>query len=156
MDILKTVHVRGTVLALALGLAGCGGDAKPYAGEVYPVKGQVLLASGKPLTGGRVHFLPKEMGGMPASGDIGSDGSYTLKTADSRDGAAPGDYKVRIEPSADLKGTLGKPKPLPFASSYTDIDGDTGLTATVKAEATTIPPFQLTAKSAPKADRGRD
>ena len=65
-----------TLLMFLLGSVGCGGPG-PYSGALYPVKGQVLLADGTPLTGGLVQFIPKK-GGLPASGDIKADGTFSL------------------------------------------------------------------------------
>ena len=132
-----------TALSL-VGLVGCGGPG-PYRGSLYPVTGRVLLADGKPLTGGTVQFIPRQ-GGLPASGKIAADGAFSLKSK-SREGAAPGEYKVRIEPSAELLARKGRAAPkLPFASRYREYDGETGLTATIKAEATELEPFRLDAK----------
>src|SRR5271167_1761439 len=86
-----------TLLMFLLGSVNCGGPG-PYSGALYPVKGQVLLADGTPLTGGLVQFIPME-GGLPASGVIGPDGTFSLKSLKTRQGAAPGQYKVRIETS---------------------------------------------------------
>jgi hypothetical protein len=133
------------VAALLAAASGCGQGAG-QGGTAYPVKGQVLLANGKPLTGGRVIFLPKEPAGMTAVGDVGSDGTFALKTADGREGAPAGEYNIRVEPSASLlPKTVGRldPKALPFAQIYMDEDGNTGLTATVKAEPTQLTPFRL-------------
>jgi hypothetical protein len=127
-----------------LGLIGCGGTG-PYSGRLYPVKGQVLLADGKPLTSGTVQFIPKEEG-LPASGKIEADGTFSLKSLKSREGAAPGVYKVRIEPSSELLAKKGRTAPkLPFASKYREYDGETGLTATIKAEPMQLEPFRLEA-----------
>ena len=127
-----------------LGFASCGGPG-PYSGTLYPVKGQVLLADGKPLTGGSVQFIPKQSG-LPASGKIESDGTFSLKTK-TREGAAPGEYKVRIEPSPELLAKKGRAaQKLPFASKYREYDGETGLTATIKAEPTQLEPFRLESK----------
>ena len=137
-------HAARFALVLLCGVAGCGGPG-PYSGALYPVNGQVLLADGKPLTGGSLRFIPTQ-GGLPASGKIGSDGTFTLKTK-SRDGAAPGQYKVRIEPSQELLAKKGRSAPkLPFAAKYREYDGETGLTATVKAGPTQLEPFRLESK----------
>jgi hypothetical protein len=136
--------VRFALLFL-LGLAGCGGPG-PYSGTLYPVKGQVLLADGKPLTGGSVQFIPKQRG-LPASGRIESDGTFSLKSLKTGEGAAPGEYKIRIEPSSELLAKKGRTaQKLPFASKYREYDGNTGLTTTIKAEATQLEPFRLELK----------
>jgi hypothetical protein len=127
-----------------LGLSGCGGPG-PYTGSLYPVKGQVLLADAKPLTGGTVHFIPKQRG-LPASGKIEADGTFSLKSK-TREGAAPGEYKVRIEPSSEFLVKKGRATPkLPFAAKYREYDGNTGLTATIKAGKTQLEPFRLDAR----------
>ncbi len=94
----------------------------------------------KPLTGGSVQFIPKQ-GGLPAVGIIGEDGTFSLNSK-TREGAAPGEYKVRIEPSSELLRKKGRAaQKLPFASNYREFDGNTGLTATIRAEATQLEPF---------------
>ncbi len=98
-----------------IGLTQIGCGEGMYTGPVYPVKGRVLLANGKPLTGGAIQFIPAP-GGLLASGPIGPDGTFTLVSLDRRDGAAPGAYKVRIEPSLEMTAPKGKkPRTLPFA-----------------------------------------
>lgn len=145
----RTLPVRrncrlGAMVALAalVGLSGCG---KPSA--VFPVTGQVLLANGKPLSEGAVQFIP-EPGGTLAYGTIGSDGSFHLTSLDKREGAVPGRYKVRIEPTIRMTAAPRgkKSRPLPFAERYTAEDGETGLIATVKAEPTQLEPFRLEVK----------
>jgi hypothetical protein len=123
----------------------------------YPVKGRVLLGDGKPLTSGKVIFLPRQ-GGMTAHGEIASDGTFSLKTADEREGAPAGEYKIRIEPGASavaVKGGRLDTNNLPFPPSYLDEDGETGLIATVRTEATQLEPFRLVA-AARSTERGRD
>jgi hypothetical protein len=133
------------VLLLMACPAGCGGPG-PYSGALYPVKGQVLLADGTPLTGGSVQFIPK-LGGLPAHGTIGPDGTFSLQSLKSREGAAPGEYKVRVEPSSELRAKKGKAaKKLPFPSRYGEYDGETGLTATIRSEPTQLEPFRLADK----------
>jgi hypothetical protein len=148
------VRVPAALVAfvLALTLAGCGEPVGGTRNEtLYPVKGQVLLANGKPLSGGTVVFIP--VSGQDASprGEIDPGGNFNMKTRD-QDGAPAGNYKVRIEPplSALKKGKngLADVRSLPFPSKYADEDGDSGLTATVKTEPTTLEPFKLTAGDA--------
>jgi hypothetical protein len=128
---------------LLFGLSGCRGTGL-YSGSLYPVTGKVLLADGSPLTGGTIHFIPKR-GGLLASGKIEPDGTFSLKSK-TRDGAAPGEYKIRIEPSADLLAKKGRAVPkLPFAAKYREYDGNTGLAATIDAGPTQLEPFRLEA-----------
>jgi hypothetical protein len=138
--VVRRPRVRFAFLFL-LDLAGCGGQP-----TLYPVKGQVLLADGKGMTGGSVQFIPKR-GGLPAAGIIGEDGTFSLKSLKTREGAAPGEYKVRIEPRSELLAKKGRAaQKLPFASKYREYDGNTGLTATIKAEETQLEPFRLEPK----------
>ena len=63
------------IVAACAGMAGCGkSDALP-ALEVYEVKGTVVLADGKPLSGGSIYLVSKA-GDLPVTpaGKIGPDG----------------------------------------------------------------------------------
>jgi len=94
------------VVGLCFFFAGCGGvdSAKP---KVYPVSGKVTK-KGQPLTAGEVMFTPsggpEGASGHIATGQIGSDGSYTLTTFNTGDGAVLGKHKVTVvaRESADL------------------------------------------------------
>ncbi len=112
--------------------------------SVYEVKGKVLLANGKPLSGGRIFFVRKD-GTLRSEGMVGSDGSFALLTGGSGEGAPAGEYKISVEPEdksllAGKKASKGKK--LPFPEKYLDEDGS-GLTATVKAEPNQLEPFRL-------------
>ena len=126
---LKTWHAA---VAMVLALAGCGGSegGDSFLGLArYPVKGKVLLADGKPLTGGRVIFLSDSPSGSAAA-DIGSDGSFEFKGA-SGEGLPAAAYKVHITPPPPA-GSKTAVKPA-FASKYLDEDSS-GLTATVTTD----------------------
>jgi hypothetical protein len=136
--------------ALALGsLAGCGSNALGV--RTYAVKGQVLLHDGKPLTAGGVEFVNVSGPAVTATGQVGPDGSFTLKTEGLGDGAPLGDYRVRIVPDASFftskqtrkahVTTIDKRK-LPYDIKYTDED-TSGLTAVVKAQDNQIEPLRL-------------
>jgi hypothetical protein len=125
--------------------AGCGGDDGSVKKlSVYPVKGSVVLADGKPLVGGRIYFVPKD-GAVTAEGKLEADGTFSLQTGGSGDGAPAGDYKVRLEPE-DTSLLAGKKaaggKTLPFPQRYLDED-NSGLRVTVKAESNQLEPFRL-------------
>ena len=132
----------GTVLA---GMAGCG---NPYSPKIYEVKGKVLLANERPLTGGVVHFESTQEVPHVADGPIGSDGSFSLSTPNVGEGAAAGEYKVWFEPAegAGITKRAGKkvrdPQKFPFPVKYADPD-TSGLTATIKPEANQLEPFRL-------------
>jgi hypothetical protein len=78
--------LRFAVLLLLL-LAGCGKSRDAL------VSGSVTL-DGEPLKTGTVTFHPLE-GGPAAYGQIGSDGSFSLKTGRQR-GIDPGDYVATV------------------------------------------------------------
>jgi hypothetical protein len=136
-------------LALAgtlTGGAGCGDSGAPASVSVYEVRGQVLLADGKPLSGGHIYFVPRD-GAVTSEGSIGPDGTFSLVTANSGEGAPPGDYKVRVEPGdRSLLATTGRParsaRKLPFPTKYLDEDRS-GLVATTRAEPNRLEPFRL-------------
>lgn len=81
------------MILLAGLLAGCGDDDL---GRRYPVSGHVTR-KGQPVDKGTVNFMPVDLAtSRAASGEIQSDGSYTLTTQDPGDGALAGDYRVVI------------------------------------------------------------
>lgn len=148
-----TIRARANVL-LGCGLlscivplvAGCSDPDSGVTGPLYPVKGKVLLADGKPLTSGQVVFVgTKEP--VTLEGPIGADGGFTLDSGSLGKGAPAGDYKVRVEVDLSKQPqSKGKPArnsgPLPFPANYTDED-KSGLLATVKAGDNDLPPFTL-------------
>jgi hypothetical protein len=73
---------------LMIVFVGCGQDA-----DLGQVHGTVRL-DGKPLTSGTVQFVPDA--GRPAKGEVQSDGTYTLGTLGSADGAQVGAHRVAI------------------------------------------------------------
>jgi len=135
--------LSGLIVAVCAGLAGCRNSDSLPALQVYEVKGKVLLADGKPLSGGLVSFVPK--GDLPVtpSGVIQSDGTFSLVTGGSGDGAPPGDYKVRVEaPQFQMAQQSKKSKKPPFPFKYTDEDSS-GLVITVRADTNQLEPIRL-------------
>jgi hypothetical protein len=135
----------GIVAAAGLmisGLSGCGEPTYPTA-TLYPVKGQVLLSDGKPLTSGQVVFVSNQ--DVAFLGKVESDGRFSIKTGAS-DGAPEGEYKVRIEPELQ-PGIAGRAKKggaahLPFPAKYAH-DTTSGLKVTVKPGENNLEPFKL-------------
>ena len=82
-------------------VTGCG--ESQGTSKLYPVKGKVLLADGKPLTTGRVVFVSTKPS-ITSVANIESDGGFGFKAA-SGDGLPEAEYKVRIE-----AGTAGVTK----------------------------------------------
>jgi hypothetical protein len=129
------------IVAACTGLAGCArSDALP-ALQVYEVKGKVLLADGKPLSGGSIYFVSKA-GDLPVTpaGTIGPDGTFSLVTGGSGEGAPAGAYKVRIE--APPVASVGKATKSPFPDRYNDEDSS-GVEIVVRAEANQLEPIRL-------------
>ncbi|RUL87574.1 hypothetical protein [Tautonia sociabilis] len=106
-------------IAVALAAAtvsGCGGDpTKPKLGRV---SGSVTY-NGAPVTKGVVTFVPSggagAQTGQPATGEIGSDGSFRLTTFESGDGAVVGDHVVLVQ-SVEMDPSIeGGSMPIPDA-----------------------------------------
>lgn len=131
--------MTGLVVAAWAALAGCQKADKLPVLEVYPVKGQVLLADGKPLDGGWIYFVPKGDLAVTPSAEIGADGSFSLVTGGSGEGAPPGEYKVRIEtpqiPAVKNRKPVVPPK-------YNDEDSSK-LVFTVRPEPNQLEPIRL-------------
>lgn len=126
-----------SALWLALAASGCSGEGKV---STVAVEGRVLLADGRPLSRGRVTFVSADVSAPPASGELGTDGAFRLTTRDPGDGAAPGTYRVRIEPAA-APGAPPDAAP-PFPTRYVDEDSS-GIVVTVRGEPNRLGPFYL-------------
>ena len=146
-------------------LAGCGENPNPDIGTLYPVKGKVELANGKPLTSGGVEFMATKGSLAVATGKIGPDGSFTLSTRD-KEGAPATEYRVKIvpDPSSDIYTTRGKakvldPRKLPYSAKYLD-EQLSELIVTVKPEPNDLAPIKLSnepvASRSAARERGND
>jgi hypothetical protein len=125
---------RRHFVALLLGVAvvsltGCGNNKK----KTNIVRGKVTF-NGKEVPNGTITFFPEN--GPTASGEIQPDGSYTLTTFKTGDGAIEGAYKVVIVAMQDQSNRLPEDRnPLPATivpDKYTSI-ATTDLRAEVKA-----------------------
>ncbi len=141
--------VRLFAVALMLALAaGCSKKGSKVTGKV--------LVNGQPAGGATVVLTPvanpKSMDKKP-NALTRDDGTFELNTLADGDGVEPGDYLVSItwpgkpKPSAQPKGLSGGDDERATAadqlrSKYADPQSS-GLKATVKAEATELPPFDL-------------
>jgi hypothetical protein len=156
---MKRTSMNGLVAyALAAALAGCG-----ESNGLFPVYGKVNY-KGEPAAGATVYFHrtgPGAPGGEVASGEVQSDGSFSLATGDLGRGAAPGRYAVLVEwrqgpprtHRADTVRTVGKAaaregKPLLISDDrlkgrYLDI-AHPRVVADVKAARNDLPPIELT------------
>lgn len=130
----------GKAVALAafvLLLAGCG-DSGPTR---YPVRGSVTYL-GKPVTGGWVSFtrtdkVEKGTPMRPATGELGDDGRYVMKTFGSDDGVMPGEYDVSIVAIDYSKAKASRdprqPQPFLIPAKYTRPE-TSGLKVTIPKE----------------------
>jgi hypothetical protein len=100
----------GSVLLLAS--IGCGADpTMPKLGKVYGT----VSYHGKPVDAGHIVFTPVAgkggETGQTATGEIESDGTYTMTTFNTGDGAILGQHVVTV--TVREKGTEAYPKPKP-------------------------------------------
>ncbi|WP_196782267.1 hypothetical protein [Bremerella volcania] len=82
--------------------SGCFGEKGL---ETAPVTG-VVTYNGKPLPYGRVSFRPQA--GSPATGEIQSDGSFSLSTYGNGDGAIVGKHQIAVTATEADAGTMAE------------------------------------------------
>jgi hypothetical protein len=116
-------------------ISGCS-ESTALSGAFYPVKGQVILPDGKPLTSGSIIFTGA-VNSVTTAAPLGSDGRFELKG--SRDGLPEGLYRVSLDPAVVStvapKRSKGRQKfSGPYNQKYLDEEASQ-LTATVKADA---------------------
>ena len=135
------------ILAFALPAGGCGDGAEQKTIDLKDqvVTGKVQLASGKPLTKGRVVLTPVKESDAPLYGAIGRDGAFTLTAAGlgmagKGMGVTHGEFRVSVETDNYLPGV--KPKGLTFPAKYLD-PATSELTATITPETKELAPFVL-------------
>jgi hypothetical protein len=88
----QAFSIRKTILwevGFLVFVVGCGGE------RTYPVKGQVLLADGRPVTAGQIEFRAKDRP-VSAIGFIQPDGTFELSFRRAADGAVPGTYTAAL------------------------------------------------------------
>lgn len=101
-------HLACGIACSALLVLGCGGPSD--APEVAPVSG-TLTVKGQPKGDLNVVFYP-ESGGRPATGITAADGTFTLTTLNTGDGAPVGTCKVAVTGGAtEAIGETGPPMP---------------------------------------------
>jgi hypothetical protein len=132
------------LLGLLFVLAGSGcSPSAPAVAKAYPVKGKVVLASGTPISAGRVHLHPRDNAmGVEAFGEIEKDGTFTLTTYAVRDGAVPGHYAVTVEPYSYKTGNLKLDKATRIPKRYWE-PGTSDLTVEVTSQDNLLPPISL-------------
>ncbi|MHB1556601.1 MAG: carboxypeptidase-like regulatory domain-containing protein [Isosphaeraceae bacterium] len=138
---------RTVAVALAVLAAGCGGQTAQEAAltsAFYPVRGQLVLPDGKAPPPIKVVFS----GPVTSSATTEGDGSFVFKGT--KDGLPAGEYNVRLE-VVEPGGTTKRPA-LPFPAKYLDRHAS-GLSATVKPEASNDFEFKLNTDAPAGADR---
>ena len=134
----------GIVAAAGLMIPGLSGRGEPTYSTptVNPVKGQILLPDGKPLTSGQVVLVSSQ--GVELPGKVGSDGRFSIKSG-AGDGAPEGEYKVRIDPEPQpesagraKKGAASPPLPAKYADETTS-----DLKVTVRPGESDLEPIKL-------------
>lgn len=125
---------------LCLAPAGCGSNGP----TLYPVKGKVVSADGKPLEHATVVFHPTgstDPNAVKPRGKVAADGTFTLTTHAADDGAPPGEYRVTVEQW--LAGARADEPPANrLPQKYADPQ-QSGLTATVGTGPTELQPFTV-------------
>ena len=110
MNKIMLLNTKTFCSILLLGLlgcvsTGCGSSSLDGAKEVPEVNGTVLLPTGTPLKGGKILLRP--CGGVrnarKLSGDISTDGSFTIRSNDKDKTIIATDYKVFISLNTDPK-----------------------------------------------------
>ncbi len=128
------------LLGVWMTIAGCGRSDSLPSLQVYEVNGKVLLGDGKPLTSGWVYLVPTAGLPLTPSAEIGPDGTFSVVTGGSGNGAPAGEYKIRIEAPQFPVDPKTKKGIFPF--KYTDEDSS-GLVVTVKPEVNQLEAFRL-------------
>jgi hypothetical protein len=123
--------MREIALVIGLGLLltaapGCDGS------KLYPVEGTIVYLDGEAVTGlagASVEFDPVA-GKEGARGEVQPDGTFRLGTHKPGDGAAPGEYRVSIQPPLPA---LDRPAPRVLDRRYENVT-TSGLRVTIKPE----------------------
>jgi hypothetical protein len=91
----RLCHWLGGCAVVAVATLGCG---RPAGVAFAPVTGRVVV-NGQPLAAGTIHFFPDESKGTKgpmSTGDLQSDGSYTLRGPGQNVGAMVGNHRVYL------------------------------------------------------------
>lgn len=144
MSAVSNVLARCAVVSLVSASILAWGCSSSGQVPVYPVKGQLLTADGKPASGAAIAFYPTDGGStypFVPHARVDSDGSFALTSYRAGDGAPAGEYTVTViwrteNPEGDpigpdrLRGRYSDPKKTP-------------LRAAVAARENVLEPFHL-------------
>lgn len=141
----RSARIPSLLLLGACAFLGCASEPKPEAlpaEALHPVKGKVELADGKPLTEGEVTFVPVKTTSRAATGKLNADGTFTLKSGDQGEGAAEGQYKVKIESPLTAPGAKAGTQKKVVPPEYEDEDASQ-VVITIKSGPNDLPPIKL-------------
>jgi hypothetical protein len=117
---------------LIFGLAGAGVllafgcNGPPPLPKTYPAGGTVLKGK-EPMKAGSIQFVNKDDPLLLIIGDIGTDGTFKLRTVkdtQTADGAPEGEYDVTVQPPAvedsrgGIEGAHKHVPPIPLGKKY--------------------------------------
>jgi hypothetical protein len=87
------------VISTTLGCSSAGSNLP----KTVPASGVVTL-DGKPVDGAQVVLVPPDGAANGAFGVTDSSGHFSLRAYEQKDGAIPGEYKVQVSKTIQVKG----------------------------------------------------
>ena len=104
---LKTVSIHCLlVVVVFLTLVGCGSRGS-HLPRTVPASGVVTL-DGKPVDGAQVVLVPTGDAKTGAFATTDPSGRFSLRAFEEKDGAIPGDYKVQVSKTVEVRLTGAK------------------------------------------------
>ena len=100
-SVLKNRWIICLWIGCLLATLGCGSRGS-HLPKTVPASGVVTL-DGKPVDGAQVVLAPAGAGATGAFGVTNSSGHFSLRAYDEKDGAIPGDYKVQVSKTIEVK-----------------------------------------------------
>lgn len=139
--------ISSIAVCLSMISLGCGGDGRV---ELYPATGSVTV-KGQPAAGAEVVLIAVDEslrgpGNPLPNGVVGPDGRFSLGSYGVGDGAPAGEYQVTIVWAEEVKANPNNPERPPARdrlNSRYAMPAQSGLTATIDAGQTELPPFEL-------------
>jgi hypothetical protein len=132
-------HSASCLLITTLFVSGCG-PRTSHLPKTVPATGIVTL-DGKPVEGAQVVIIPAKEGVTGASAITDASGRFALRAFPEKDGAIPGDYKVQVSKTVEVrlagaKGSVDGGDPVRFdygvPAKYTHTGAKSaGLTVTI-------------------------
>ena len=111
------LRLRICLVTICFVAAGCGSRGS-HLPKTVPASGVVTL-DGKPVDGAQVVLVPAGEGATGAYGTTDASGRFSLRAYDEKDGAIPGEYKVQVSKTVEVrldgaKGSLDGGDPVRF------------------------------------------